>query len=260
VALHPVIYFEKSADSIQAEVALQYNDGYSENLFSYVNSIHTLEGGTMSWAFARPSREARMIMPNPTSCSKTRTARFQARICTRGFRPFFSLRIPAPQFEGQTKTKLGNTEVKGLMESLCGDALRTYFEEHPAEARTIMAKAANAMAAREAAQKAKELIRRKGALESAVLPGKLADCSEEDPAKCELYIVEGDSAGGSAKQGRDRRTQAILPLREKSSTLKKRRFTNCWKTRKSEILSWLLAPISARISTSRACATTKSSS
>ncbi|MCL6089190.1 MAG: DNA topoisomerase (ATP-hydrolyzing) subunit B [Candidatus Marsarchaeota archaeon] len=220
-SLHPVIYFEKDFDHSQAEVALQYNDGYSENLFSYVNSIHTLEGGTHVVGFRAALTRTINNYAKENKLLKDKDSSISSEDLREGLSAVISLRIPAPQFEGQTKTKLGNSEVKGFMESLCGDALRTYFEEHPADARMAVAKALNAMAAREAAQKAKDLIRRKGALESAVLPGKLADCSDENPENCEIYIVEGDSAGGSAKQGRDRKTQAILPLRGKILNVEK---------------------------------------
>ncbi|VVB56594.1 DNA gyrase subunit B [uncultured archaeon] len=219
--LHPVIYFERDFDHSQAEVALQYNDGYSENLFSYVNSIHTVEGGTHVVGLRAALTRTVNAYAKDNKLLKDKDASISSDDLREGLSVVISLRVPQPQFEGQTKTKLGNTEVKGFMESLCGEALRTYFEEHPAVARAIVGKSMNAMAAREAAQKAKDLIRRKGALESAVLPGKLADCSEEDPAKCEIYIVEGDSAGGSAKQGRDRKTQAILPLRGKILNVEK---------------------------------------
>ncbi len=219
--LHPVIYFEKDFDHSQAEVALQYNDGYSENLFSYVNSIHTIEGGTHVMGFRAALTRTVNNYAKENKLLKDKDRSISSDDLHEGLSVVISLRIPAPQFEGQTKTKLGNTDVKGLMESLCGEGLRTYFEEHPADARMVMGKAMNAMAAREAAQKAKDLIRRKGALESSVLPGKLADCIDDNPEHCELYIVEGDSAGGSSKQGRDRRTQAILPLRGKILNVEK---------------------------------------
>ncbi len=195
-ALHPVIYFEKDFDHSQAEIALQYNDGYSENLFSYVNSIHTVEGGTHVMGLRSALTRSVNDYAKNNKLLKDKDRSVSGEDLREGLSVVISLRVPAPQFEGQTKTKLGNTEIKGLMESLCNEGLRTYFEEHPSDARAIVLKSMNAMAAREAAQKAKDLIRRKGALESSVLPGKLADCIEEDPAKCELYIVEGDSAGG----------------------------------------------------------------
>jgi DNA gyrase subunit B len=220
-ALHPVIFFEKEFDHSQIEVALQYNDGYSENLFSYVNSINTIEGGTHVVGFRSALTRTVNNYIRENKLSKDKELSISSEDLREGLTAVISLRIPSPQFEGQTKTKLGNAEIKGFVESICGEMLRTYFEEHPAEARAIASKAISAMAAREAAQKAKELIRRKGILERSVLPGKLADCSEEDPAKCELYIVEGDSAGGSAKQGRDRRTQAVLPLRGKILNVEK---------------------------------------
>ncbi len=220
-SLHPVVYFEKDFDHSQAEVAMQYNDGYSENLFSYVNSIHTIEGGTHVMGFRAALTRSINAYAKDNKLLKDKDSSIASEDLREGLSVVISLRIPQPQFEGQTKTKLGNTDVKGLMESICGEALRTYLEEHPADARMIMAKAMNAMAAREAAQKAKDLIRRKGALESSVLPGKLADCIDDNPEHCELYIVEGDSAGGSAKQGRDRKTQAILPLRGKILNVEK---------------------------------------
>ncbi|PIT84451.1 DNA topoisomerase (ATP-hydrolyzing) subunit B [Candidatus Micrarchaeota archaeon CG10_big_fil_rev_8_21_14_0_10_45_29] len=218
-ALHPVIYFEKSSGGVEAEAALQYNDAYSENIFSFVNSIHTMEGGThlagfkgaLTRAVNDYAKNSKMLKEGAVSGDDLRE----------GIAAVISVRISNPQFEGQTKTKLGNTNVKGLVESIVGESLRTYFEEHPQDARAIASKALHSMQARLAAQKAKDLIRRKGVLESSVLPGKLADCSEKDASKCELYIVEGDSAGGSAKQGRDRKTQAILPLRGKILNVEK---------------------------------------
>ncbi|MDE1798735.1 MAG: hypothetical protein KGH63_05015, partial [Candidatus Micrarchaeota archaeon] len=217
--LHPVIYFEKQAESVQVEVALQYNDGYSENIFTYANSIHTIEGGTHLMGLR--SALTRTVNDYAKSNKLLKEGSITGDDLREGLTCVISVRLPHPQFEGQTKTKLGNTEIKGITEAVTGEGLRTYFEEHPAEAKAIILKGINAAAAREAAQKAKELIRRKGALESSVLPGKLADCSDEDPSHCELYIVEGDSAGGSAKQGRDRKTQAILPLRGKILNVEK---------------------------------------
>ncbi len=217
--LHPVIYFEKPSGHVQVEVAIQYNDGYSENIFTYANSIHTIEGGTHLMGLR--SALTRTVNDYAKSNKLLKEGSITGEDLREGLTCVLSVRLPNPQFEGQTKTKLGNTDIKGIVEAIAGDGLRTYFEEHPSDAKAVILKGINAAAAREAAQKAKELIRRKGALESSVLPGKLADCSDEDPAHCELYIVEGDSAGGSAKQGRDRKTQAILPLRGKILNVEK---------------------------------------
>lgn len=217
--LHPVIYFEKEVSNVGCEIAIQYNDTFNDNIFAYVNSIHTIEGGTHLAGFK--SALTRAVNDYARQNKLLKEGSISGDDLREGIAAVISTRIPNPQFEGQTKTKLGNTEMKGIVEQIVGEGLRTYFEEHPADARAITLKGFSAMQAREAAQKAKDLIRRKGALESTVLPGKLADCTETDPSKCELYIVEGDSAGGSAKQGRDRKTQAILPLRGKILNVEK---------------------------------------
>ena len=199
-ALHPVLYFEKSAKNqdggeVQLELALQYNDGYSDNIFTFANNINTIEGGTHLAGFRSALTRAINDWAKDAKLLKNGNG-ITGEDLREGLSAVLSVKLPRPQFEGQTKTKLGNTEIKGMVDSIAYDQLKAYLEQNPSHARAIVNKGLNALAAREAAQKAKELIRRKGALESSVLPGKLADCIEEDPAKCELYIVEGDSAGG----------------------------------------------------------------
>jgi len=217
-----VIYFEKTQDKVLIEVALQYNDGYTENIFSFVNNINTVEGGTHLSGFK--SALTRSINQYAKSKNLLKDEITISGDDTReGLTAVISVKIPNPQFEGQTKTKLGNSEVEGIVASATFEALNSFFEENPPIANKIVEKALLASRAREAARKARELTRRKGALEGGSLPGKLADCSERDPALCELYIVEGDSAGGSAKQGRDRRFQAILPIKGKILNVEKSR-------------------------------------
>lgn len=221
--LHPkVIYFEKEADKIKLEVALQYNDGYSENLFSFANNINTVEGGTHLSGFKSAlTRAVNQHAKNKNLLKGDLT--ITGDDTREGLTAVISVKIPSPQFEGQTKTKLGNSEVEGMVASNTLEALSSFFEEHPSIANKIVDTTILASQAREAAKKARELTRRKGALEGGVLPGKLADCSERDAKLCELYIVEGDSAGGSAKQGRDRRFQAILPIKGKILNVEKAR-------------------------------------
>lgn len=217
-----VIYFEKEKEGIYLEAALQYNDGYSENLFSFANNINTIEGGTHLSGFKSALTRAINQYAKGKNLLKDDIA-ITGDDVREGLTAVVSVKIPNPQYEGQTKTKLGNSEVEGLTASVVFDSLVTFFEENPSVANKIIDKAILSSRAREAARKARELTRRKGALESAGLPGKLADCSERDPVLCELYIVEGDSAGGSAKQGRDRRFQAILPIKGKILNVEKAR-------------------------------------
>ena len=226
-ALYPVIYMHKAKDGLDVEVAMQYNNGFSETIYSYANNINTFEGGTHLTGFQ--SALTRVINAYGKSANLLKGDKSMSGVDTReGLTAVVSVKVPDPQFEGQTKTKLGNNEVKGIVDSVVNEALSTFLEENPQTARDIVGKAIVASNAREAARKARELIQRKGALEGFSLPGKLADCSSKDPSICELYIVEGDSAGGSAKQGRDSKFQAILPIRGK--------LLNVEKTRKDKML------------------------
>jgi len=218
-----VIYFEKTQDEVIIEAALQYNDGYAETMFSFANNINTLEGGTHLSGFRSALTRAINQYAKSKNLIKAEEIAITGEDVREGLTSVLSVKLPNPQFEGQTKTKLGNSEIEGLVASVSLEALSAFFEENPSVANKIVEKVIVASQAREAARKARELTRRKGALESAGLPGKLADCSERDPALCELYIVEGDSAGGSAKQGRDRRFQAILPIKGKILNVEKAR-------------------------------------
>ena len=222
--LHPdVIHLSGEADNIQVEAAMQYTDGYRENLLTFANNIHTMEGGTHLTGFRSALTRILNDYGRTKNIIKEKQANLQGEDVREGLIAVISVRVPEPQFEGQTKGKLGNSNVRGIVETIVADRLATYLEEHPVEGTTILAKCMQASAAREAAKKARELTRRKGLLEGGGLPGKLADCQERDPSRSEIFIVEGDSAGGSAKQGRDRRTQAILPLRGKILNVEKAR-------------------------------------
>ncbi|MEA2031411.1 MAG: DNA topoisomerase (ATP-hydrolyzing) subunit B [candidate division Zixibacteria bacterium] len=217
------IHFKKAQDGIEVEVAIQYNDGYSESVYSYVNNIHTIEGGTHLTGFRTALTRSINNYAYKYNLVKTNGIGLVGDDSREGLTAVISARVGEPQFEGQTKTKLGNSEVRGIVEHITNEYLGYFFEENPPIAKKIVEKLVSAATARMAARKAKELTRRKTALDSAALPGKLADCSLSDPESCELYLVEGDSAGGSAKQGRNRRYQAILSLRGKILNVEKAR-------------------------------------
>ena len=224
IVLHEPIYMHKEKDGIDVEVAMQYNDGYTENIYSYTNNINTIEGGTHLTGFQGALTRTVNAYAKAANLLRGDKANVSGADTREGLSAVISVKVPEPQFEGQTKTKLGNGEVRGIVESVVNDCLGTFLEENPAVARQVVDKAMLASRAREAAKKARELVQRKGALDGlSPFLGKLADCSEKDPAKSELYIVEGDSAGGSAKQGRNSSFQAIIPIRGKLLNVEKAR-------------------------------------
>lgn len=220
-ALHKPIYIEDFKEDVKVEIAFEYNDSYSENIFTYCNNVNTIEGGTHLVGFK--SALTRTLNNYGIKNNLLKNIQLSGEDVREGLTAIISVKVPEPQFEGQTKTKLGNSEVKGIVETTVNEKLAEFLEQNPSVAKKIIEKGISAFQSREAARKARELTRRKNALENNSLPGKLADCSISDPAQCEIYLVEGDSAGGSAKQGRDRRFQAILPLKGKILNVEKAR-------------------------------------
>nr|WP_300092462.1 DNA topoisomerase (ATP-hydrolyzing) subunit B [Sedimentibacter sp.] len=218
-----IIYTEGKKEKVMVELSLQYTDSYNENIFSFVNNINTIEGGSHLVGFKTALTRVINDYAKKYSLLKDNDVAITGEDIREGITAILSIKIPNPQFEGQTKTKLGNSEVRGIVDNITGEALSIYCEENPKTAKAIVEKSLRSARARDAARKARDLVRRKGALEGMALPGKLADCSEKDPALCEICIVEGNSAGGSAKEGRDRRIQAILPLRGKILNVEKSR-------------------------------------
>jgi len=218
------IYISDTRNDVSMEVAMQYNESFSESVFTFANNINTIEGGTHLSGFRTALTRAVNNYATANGLFKTGKDKLEGEDVREGITAIISIKIPEPQFEGQTKTKLGNSEVKGLVEQMLGEKLSAYFEENPQQAKAIINKGFDAQRARDAAKRARDLVRRKGALDSMALPGKLADCQNEDPEFAEIFLVEGDSAGGSAKQGRNRENQAILPLKGKILNVEKARF------------------------------------
>ncbi|MGB8218308.1 MAG: DNA topoisomerase (ATP-hydrolyzing) subunit B [Candidatus Methanoperedens sp.] len=237
------IYFQKQKDTTVVEIAMQYNDSYTENVYTFANNINTHEGGTHLVGFKAALTKVSNDYAKAKGFLKGED-KLSGDDVREGLTAIINVKLTSPQFEGQTKTKLGNSDIKGIVETLVSEGLSEFLEENPAAAKNILSKALEAAEAREAARKARELTRRKNALEISSLPGKLADCSEKDPKLSEIYIVEGDSAGGSAKQGRNRRFQAILPLRGKILNVEKARLT---KILKNEEIRALITAIGAGI-------------
>jgi DNA gyrase subunit B len=221
--LHKVIYFARQREDTDIEIALQYNDGYHEEILTFANNINTLEGGVHLSGFKTALTRVINAYARKAGALKEKDPNLTGDDVREGLTAVISVKLLNPQFEGQTKTKLGNSEIEGIANSIVGEGLSEFLEENPNVAKRIVDKTLTAARAREAARKAADLVKRQNALENSALPGKLADCSERDPSKCEVYLVEGDSAGGSAKQGRDRRYQAILPLRGKILNVEKAR-------------------------------------
>ena len=243
--LHPEpVYFEATRDDVEIELALQYNDGYNEIVFTFVNNINTREGGSHLVGLKSALTRVLNDFLKKSKLAKKMDTSFSGDDVREGITTVLSIKVPNPQFEGQTKTKLGNSEIKGIVESIVFQKLTDYFDEFPAVVEIVLEKAALAAKARLAARKARDMTRRKSFLEGSGLPGKLADCSEKDPALCEIYIVEGDSAGGSAKQGRNREFQAILPLWGKMLNVEKSRVD---KVLNNEKLHPIIASIGASI-------------
>jgi len=231
-----VIFVSGEREGVAIEIAMQWNEGYTESVFSFANNIGTIEGGTHLIGFKSALTRSLNTFAVNGALVKKDAESLQGEDVREGLTAIVSVKVPEPQFEGQTKTKLGNSEVKGLVEALVNDKLAAYLDKHPNEAKRIIFKGIEAARVREATRKAKDLARRKGALDSGNLPGKLADCQERDPAKSEIFIVEGDSAGGSAKQGRERKNQAILPLRGKILNVEKARFDKMLSSQELRVL------------------------
>ena len=221
--IHDTIYIEGSKDEYIVEIALQYNDTYTENIFSFANNIDTVEGGTHLVGFKTALTRIVNDYAKKFGFLKENDKNLSGEDVREGLTAVISIKLTDPQFEGQTKTKLGNSEVRGIVDGIVGEAISNVLEENPELGKKIIDKSLNAARARDAAKKARELTRRKSILESTTLPGKLSDCASKDPMECEIYLVEGDSAGGSAKQGRDRKFQAILPLKGKIMNVEKQR-------------------------------------